>query len=271
MSNFTDLIRPLSDNLIKDIEQRPHGLLALDEHFLRSPHEDVFFVFVEKVGCTFLKHILVTEMIGDISSLDPEYYLPGLKSMNLIHALSHEALREDGRLVLASASAKTITFCRNPYARFVSAFRDKIENPPDLEIPYFYWVRREILFEKARYAAQGNAVTFHNNISIDEFAEFVHSQANEQRDKHWAEQCSLNLADVVKHNEVVRMEDFHNNLSAVWNKYFGKEINQVRYLTNASHSKIRPVLSNATAKIIYEIYKKDFEVFGYDIDSWKTF
>lgn len=269
MDSLTPLIRPLSYDRICEIENRPNGRLALDEHFLRSPHRDVFFVFVEKVGCTFLKHVLVNEMIGDVSLLDSEYYSPGLQPINLIHALSHEALRVDGRDVLRSGSVRTISFCRNPYSRFVSAFVDKIQNPPNLELPYFCWIRREVLFKKARHAAQGNHVTFASEISIDEFADFVYSQAVDQRDKHWAEQCSLNLADKVKHQEVIPIERIGLELPRIWREYFGKDFVNRNYIKNSSGNS-KPIITERLASKIYQIYKNDFDVFGYDIDSWRT-
>jgi hypothetical protein len=262
------LAKPLSPNQISEIESRPLGLLTLDEHFLRSPHPEVFFVFVEKVGCTFLKHLLVHEMIGDVSRIDPEYYLPGLQRINLVHALSHEALRVDGREVL-SRPATTITFCRNPYTRFLSAYMDKIVDPPALELPYFCWIRREILFRKARSAVAGRATEWTDRISLREFAEFVRSQPAEQRDKHWAEQWSLNLADMVEHQEIVRIERFDADLDAIWQGYFGRPIprDQV-FLTNTR--KAGPILDKDTADIIHAIYKNDFELFGYDPESWQS-
>jgi hypothetical protein len=263
------LTKPLSTAYIYEIESRPLGLLTLEEHFLRSPHPDVFFIFLEKVGCTFIKHLLVHEMIGDVSRIDPEYYLPGLQPINIVHALSHEALRVDGRDVLSSQSANTITFCRNPYARFISAYLDKIVDPPALELPYFCWIRREILFRKARSAVAGKAIEWADRITLREFAEFIQSQPAEQRDKHWAEQWSLNLADMVEHQEIIRIERFKEDLPVVWRKYFGRDIpTGPSFLRNTT--KVKLSLDKDTADIIYAIYEKDFEIFGYDAESWRS-
>lgn len=121
------------EDIIGKIENRPGGNLSLDEHFLKTPREDVFFLFLEKVGCTTLKHLLIQTFWGDISSINPEYYMDGWAEKNLIHAISSEALTINGRDVLNKRDAKIITFCRNPYDRFVSAYVDKIVNTPKNE------------------------------------------------------------------------------------------------------------------------------------------
>ena len=175
----------------------------------------------------------------------------------------------DGRDVLTSHSAITITFCRNPYARFISAFLDKIVDPPALEIPYFYWIRREILFRKARFAVQGKITEWTDRVSLREFAEFVQSQNPEERDKHWAEQWYLNLADKIDHQEVVPIERFEESLPLIWNKYLNRDFpDSPTILRNRINSKL--VLDEDTAEIIYDTYRKDFDLFGYDVESWRS-
>jgi hypothetical protein len=220
----------------------------------------VFFLFVEKVGCTFLKHVLISEMLGSISEIDPSYYFKGWQKHNLIHTVAHEVLRVDGREVLARPDARIITFCRNPYGRFVSAYRDKIVNLPELEADHLLWVRREILFRKIRMAKGLRRLSASDyTVSIRDFADYVSRTSSADRDKHWAEQHLLNLADVIAPAEVIKLEDFDKRLGDVWKTFIGTTLEPTSdYERNHTRLPHR-LLDEETANMIYDIYCRDFE------------
>lgn len=257
---------------IRDIESRPYGRLALDEHFLRSPNPDVYFLFVEKVGCTFIKHVLIEASLGSLDQIDPSYFHTGWSLHNLVHAVAHEVLRVDGRLVLDNPDAKVITFCRNPYSRFVSAYKDKIDNTPDMEATYFKWIRREIFFYKARFNLSQQIVgKLGSRISLRDFATFVRRNPDIEHDRHWAPQHRLMLDGFLDHAHVLRLEHLDQTLPTIWQDLVGTEMPRpTKHATNPG-SKTYPMLDQETADIIYEIYQTDFEVLGYDRESWVNF
>ena len=260
-----------SYDFIKSIEGRPLGNLVLDEHFLRSPTENVFFIFVEKAGCTLLKSILIDQMIGDYKNIDPKYYYSIWSERNVIHALSHELLRVDGRQVLTSSNPRLITFCRNPYTRFLSAYRDKIVNPPTSELDYFQWIRREVLFWKLRQSqSPGRLTKAAAAVSLLDFAAFVLAQPPAARDKHWAEQHLLNLVDVVPPHVVVRLEDFDTTFPEIWKSTIGTDLPDISAIDRNSTARSAAVLDEETARLIHAIYVRDFELFGYDKESWRS-
>ncbi len=268
-SIFSFLNKKDVPSLMTEIQARPGGNLSLDEHFLKTPREDVFFLFLEKVGCTTLKHLLIQTFWGDISSINPEYYMDNWTERNLIHAISFEALVINGREVLNRKNVKIITFCRNPYDRFVSAYVDKIANTPKQETDFFKWIKREILFKKLRENF-GNKKIVESllEISIADFVEFVKHTPEEHRDKHWISQHALNLADIINISEIIKLEDFNQKIPIVWKELFGIEISMESDICDNKVRRNKKYLTEEVANTIYEIYKKDFDLFGYEKDSW---
>ncbi|AXY22486.1 Sulfotransferase family protein [Komagataeibacter saccharivorans] len=257
-------------SLLTEIQDRPGGNLSLDEHFLKTPRDDVFFLFLEKVGCTTLKHLLIQTLWGDISSIDAEYYMDGWTERNLIHAISFELFVVNGRDVLNKQNAKIITFCRNPYERFVSAYVDKIVNTPKQEVDFFKWVKREILFKKLRENFGNKKITESlSEVSMKDFAEFVKCTPEEYRDKHWISQHALNLADIIEISEIIRLEDFNQKIPEMWKRLFGVEINMKSNICDNKVKRKKCYLNEEIASLIYEIYEKDFKLFGYEKESWR--
>lgn len=255
---------------IAAIDATPAGSFVLDGHFLKSPNSQVFFLFVEKIGCTFLKQTLIHAMYGDLNQLDPQYFMAGWTHRNLVHAFAAEILAVDGRQVLRDQAAGIITFCRNPYDRFLSAYHNRILRLEEAELPLFYWHRRSILFNAARNGSlAGGMQRFAAGISIDDFARFVRDTPPHLRDVHWMEQHRLNLADFVTPAALVRFEDFDAQFRAVWQTYIGGEGALSGAEKNAS-GKPAGGLQAETAAIVYDIYRRDFDLFGYAEESWRT-
>ncbi|MCJ2184177.1 sulfotransferase family protein [Novosphingobium sp. 1949] len=254
--------------LIERVEASPHGRETLDARFL-TIDDRVAFLYLEKVACTYIKNILVQEAFGSLEGFDPSYYLELWGKNNLIHTLAFEGLRTNGRDVLRSDRA-TITFCRNPYGRFLSAYFDKIVNPPEIEKPGFQWVRREILFKQVRQRNKAGVQAMAGGIRLEDFARFVAEQDEGARDKHWAHQHSLNLAHVHTANETIRIETLDETFPGLWERYMGRPLPRVakpeRNVSRKHHG-----LDKSIADIIYKTYERDFDLFGYARSSWQDF
>ncbi|RYG65441.1 hypothetical protein EON80_17330 [bacterium] len=260
-----------SPPLQKAIEARPFGNVTLGTHFLRSPKKDVFFIYVDKVACTYLKHSLFQQMWGDLHGVNPEIFMAGWEHHDFLHAFAGEVMTVDGRDALSVPGAKFITFCRNPYDRLLSAFTDKVLAPRPLERAHFEWVRREVLFQGARRGKYRNYVNvFNEGVPFSEFVDFIAHQDVGKLDVHWTPQHLINLADIVP-STVIRLERFDEEFPKAWEEAIGAKTPTItRPEQNKSKRAFAPAIDQATADMIYEIYKTDFELFGYARDSWQS-
>ncbi len=241
----------------------------LDTHFLRTPCPNTFILYVDKIGCTFVKHMIVDNLYGDIYMLDPSFFLEGWSHHGILHFLAGEAITVDGRSVLSQPDAKIITFCRNPYSRFVSAYFNKILSPNPTELDHHQWVRREImskLLKSGRY--EGDLQSFAEGVTLRHFAEFVRDTPPSERDLHWTEQWHVNLEDLIPDRHLVRFESFDRDFEDAWRRLVGEWPTTTCKMQRNSSSRPRGVLNKSTADIIYEIYREDFVRFDYARDSW---
>lgn len=172
---------------------------------------------------------------------------------------------------MTSPDAKVVTFCRNPYDRFISGYVNKILNPPPLERTFFKWIRREILFERARLARDGHEIEWIDHFSLRDFARFVAAQHPAQRDRHWADQRHLTLVEAFTPARIIKLEDLDRGLSLVWLDLIGREFPDTSNFVRNSSRRAERVLDEETAEIIYMIYQRDFEIFGYERGSWSEF
>jgi hypothetical protein len=258
------------DEKIGAIESSPYGRICLDNHFLRSPNPNVYFLFVAKVGCTFVKHILIEALLGSTHDIDPSYYHKGWTHHSLVHAIAHEVLRVDGRGVINNPEARVIAFCRNPYARFVSAYYDKIVRHPEPEAEYFTWIRREIFFSHARHSMdQLQTEKLISEISLSDFARFIAQNRDVEHDIHWAPQHHLVLHRFLNASHILRLEDLDRQLEPLWQDMIGTAMPYPLNHARNPGAGTRQALDKDTADIVFDLYEADFVAFGYDRDSWR--
>lgn len=255
--------------LISAIEALPGGKASLDLHFLRSPNPKVFFVFVEKVACTSVKQALFTASFGNLYDLDPDYFFEGWKHHDLLHAFSHETFLVDGREVLASKDSKIITFCRNPYTRFVSAFANRVADPREPDSAFAQWTRREVLFNGARNGRFSHSISMlSKGIGLGDFARYVQDSPVNTHDVHWMSQHLINLAGKIDPISIVRFENFQDEFRAAWEEHVGTPFPILKRQERNRSTRSAYSYDRNTAAMVRDIYKEDFEIFGYDTDSW---
>ena len=259
-------------DLVKVLEHRLPGPAVLDSHFLRSPDSQTVFLFVDKVACTYVKQTLYSEMLGDLHRLNPEYFWSGLDHLGLLHVFTEQLLAVDGREVLADPTKNIITFCRNPYDRFLSAYYNKIQTDRAVEAHHRQWLRREIVLKLLRAGkCPGGLDEFAAGVTSAHFAEFVRLTPPWERDIHWTEQHRVNLVDLIRPTALIRFEAFQEEFLTAWDRYVGYRPQIWENFERNRSGKPRGLISEQIAEIVFEVYRKDFELFGYEADSWRTY
>jgi len=152
------------------------------------------------------------------------------------------------------------TFVRNPYARLVSAYSDKIVgNRPN---------KTQILKHLDRDAKDLDA-----EVSFEDFvlsiSNIVQKKDGESRlDRHWIPQVCTTGARWLTHDFVGKLENFKNDFQFVFDK-LGLDIDD-HYRYYAPHRNKKKVdfndylVDRETVALINKIYAEDFEKFGYE-------
>ena len=164
-------------------------------------------------------------------------------------------------------------FVRNPYARLLSAWKDKFtldeEGQPlarsmHAELPV---VRRFANRAGLPGADVGSPMPF------ETFVSFVESQDEGQRNQHWDTQHVVLGCDTFSYDHAWKMEsDFADGMTEILT-HIGLPGDWVRERVqkpnNASRKLSEPVYDQQLADRAYAIYRKDFDTFGYDRESWR--
>lgn len=140
------------------------------------------------------------------------------------------------------------TFVRNPYARVLSAYLDKVVSKDLSRLP--------------------NCVK--KNGTYIEFPEFcAYLEKSGLYDNiHWAPQTSILLLPVSEFHFIGKLENIENDMHYVMGKITGDsqslQISDHRPHRTNANEKIMRYYDDYTADIIMRLYKDDFETFGYD-------
>ncbi len=164
-------------------------------------------------------------------------------------------------------------FVRNPYARLLSAWKDKFSLTPEGK-PAARSMKRELPAVR-RFAqrnglpgdAPGSAVPF------ETFLAYVESQRQGQRNQHWDTQVSVLACDAIQYEQTYQMESqFNEGMTHILTQVgLSPEWLAERLATPRNPSrKLNTTVYNADlAERVYNIYRADFEQFGYARDGWQ--
>lgn len=162
------------------------------------------------------------------------------------------------RLVADLMNKFVFTVVRNPYAKLLSGYLDKICR----------------LQSQVASGAPGRKL---NNFSLPDvpgsFAEFVDmvcAQSDKETDLHWSGQTYKTLYHFVRYSHVGHFEDLPAVFARISERFAatGRErSNEASHRTSASQ-KIREHYTDAIAEKVHARYREDFEVFGYGADPF---
>ena len=232
-----------------------------------SPRYKYLYVSVPKVACTKVKQILqefegypVPEDLAELHNR-PDRSKPGVPRLSDLSV-------DEYRAALNSAEWFRFSFVRNPYTRLFSAYKNKIRFLGDPD-PMFMHVRDEIC------KTYGYSLRSDKPAGVVAFRDFVHyvCEAPENRmDAHWAPQTQLLRLDLIKYDFIGRFENFQSDLAQILDRLSAKPEIKERAQTRVNQTMQKyhaPVFDKETASWVYDVYRDDFVLFGYDPESWQ--
>lgn len=222
-----------------------------------------------KVGSTMFRNVLLDalERAGEPPRLGRYWPIRPIRRM-LTAPLTdflHAAWRPD--------RYACYSFVRNPYARLLSAWRDKFavrggeEHVPRALARTLPDLRRFALRRGLATEAPDALVPFPT------FVAFIESQPEGRRDHHWDTQRSVLFADLVRYERLFPMEtQFAAGMAEILERLglpSGGIADRLKQPLNASRKLAEPAYDAGLAQRVYRIYACDFERFGYERDSWQ--
>lgn len=226
------------------------------------------YVFIEtpKAACSTLKRVLI-----DLDGYEIAYSQRGIESSTVmcVHDRAINPIKN-----ISKCNSETIEnlfknpgvvrFCvvRNPYARIVSAWADKVRQK---EPGY------SIMWQKiASYFGYSPSVS-------PSFANFVKFITDIEKvnncNIHWRGMTYLLLPDLIKYTHILHTESLSADLAQVFNVIspdLDSEIILKKFKTNECLPvNWRDYYDEEIANRVAGFYKEDFQQFGYSLDSWK--
>jgi len=162
------------------------------------------------------------------------------------------------REVLESPDFVRITVVRNPYTRLVSAWRNKVFlcEPQGIEV---------------YLQIKGGLPGLHKKslVSLEEFVDYLENKCGDLStcDPHWRRQVDHTFFPALNFSCVAKVEQLEEGL-----RPFAEHLGFSKSLVAAGKNESLPVAtasySEELAEKVYSLYQADFEVLGYDRNTW---
>ena len=168
--------------------------------------------------------------------------------------------RLPGELRAALEGSLVFTVVRHPLTRLVSAYRDKLSpsSPPS-------WARSSLC---SRLGRGGGTC----RLSWPEFVHHLLSTPPSLYDSHWAPLSHHCQPCQVSYDLVMKVETLQSDWE-VLRRISGRELPELKHLNNnqndqGTYRDFISQLSTQTLEKLYQIYRLDFELFGYSLDFY---
>lgn len=167
--------------------------------------------------------------------------------------------------MLSSPDWFRFCFVRNPYDRLFSAYKSKI-----------MWRHAEDIYQAAQQEVReaydypthdGERV---GTVAFRDFVKYVTSGAR-RGDGHWCVQSGRLMTEMISYDFIGRFETFAADLARVLERLHAPDAVSANASVVRGQSTKVPLAAaydRELASSVYEWYRKDFELFGYQKDSW---
>jgi hypothetical protein len=215
------------------------------------PRHRLIYVSVPKAASTTVRSIL-SEL--QTSSKPPAEQVlhkrrcsgllsPSLAGLTVFHEMA------------SSADTLRFTFVRNPYARLVSAWSNKIAGKPLRPgDPYI-----DLYLDRKPEVRQSQPV---QSLSFAGFVHFVRESIDESVDPHWDRQTARTSVPGIDLDLIGRVETFEKDFATVL-QHARKSSIKLPRLNRSGSSNWQRYYSAELADIVYRLYEQDFDAFRY--------
>lgn len=219
-----------------------HALYANDQ-------QKIVFGLVLKVASNHFKKVL--KQFGSTKRL---YMLPAEKCKNRLEKFLK------------------VLFVRHPLARILSAYRDKFV---DHHIPHFVHIGRRIIASERKGAA-ALEIKAATDVSFPEFIKHTTKGPMSRTNAHWDFIWYHNRVCELRYDFIGKLETIGDDFAYLVHKVSQGRLNASHYTLmkayrgyHGDQDKLRTYYRNvsfAVLKVWYDIYKRDFELFGYNMN-----
>ena len=199
--------------------------------------------------------------------------VPAYYPVNKKRRLTFPPLPEYLHFLRNTAKYQCYAFVRNPYARFLSAWKQKFANC-HLEESHLRCTAR-VLPSVRRFAAKHNLAGGEagSPVPFETFLTWVESQEEGRRDHHWDTQRAVLNLDRIAYHRLFRIEtEYTDGLMEVLTRAgVCADLVQERATrkVNSTPALKKPIYNEQLAERVYKLYRFDFEALGYEEDSWR--
>ena len=224
-----------------------------DYHSRASKRHKYLTVATPKVGCTTVKRTL--HAFEGLPPADPWWAVHETgDELRLAHFS-----KADQQMLLSSPDVLRFAFVRNPYDRFLSAWKSKIlRNDPSYE-PLQVQVRE-------RYGLPPDVMVPFGDLAR-------HLAEAGPPDAHWERQVDVLALDRITYDTIGRFENFSEEFNAILKRLGAPDdvlTLGVEVTNPTGELPFAAAYDSELAALVYDFYRADFETFGYERDSWFT-
>ncbi len=215
-----------------------------------------FCITVPKVACSRLK-LTLHQLEGNT---DFEHIGMIHDKGTRLNGFNFEQIQD----MVSSPEWYKFCFVRNPYERLVSAYNTQIGNTWNSQ---YDWVKQAIRKTFDYPDLEANQL-----VAFRDFVRYLPTSLDEvQRDGHFNLQSRILMPELISYDFIGRFERFTEDLEAVLTHLRAAEsqIKDAKEVINPTYKvQLALVYDRELADSVYELYKPDFEHFGYERNSW---
>lgn len=243
----------MNDNFISDAGDLCPHITHDNFDYSTNISLDNKYIYVEtpKVACSTIKVTLQKTERGEETGEEE-------KGHNNWHDRSASPLLKPSQIpdikkFLLRDDIYKFCFVRNPYARLLSAYLNKIAGGKQ---------QKKKLLLQLGY----NPTDLSRNIEFDEFVDAVIQQPVSIMDRHWRTQYYQTFQDGIGYNFIGRFESFNEHFSHVLKVLFEERdagiSNDFRHMTGAD-DQVSNFYTKSLKDKVYDKFEIDFSYFGY--------
>ena len=227
---------------------------------------DYLFIATPKAACSTMKWIL-----ADLENQHVEFKHCGRESnlAMIIHGRTHsiknllEITDIERTRILSNPDVIRFWVVRNPYARFVSGWSDKVRQKE----PSFQALWQQI----GDYFGTDPQIC----PSFAQFARWmVETQSVNKCNAHWRSMTHLLMPDLLNYTHILHTENLESELEEVIRiiapHRSASELLKKHRINESLPVDWRACYNEELAEMVSQFYHEDFKHFGYSLDSWRS-